>query len=370
MIDEIGLVVDRDDLDVGRQRVAGAQLRERVLDPGDDGGRARAGQPGDRDRDHLAARARDDHVGVLVAVAHVGDHRQRHRADRADRDRQRAQLVEVHRLGVEHDGQGLVLVPHPARGDHLVLLLDLLRELRRGQVQRGELGRPDHELDLADPAAADLDAADALDPHDRGPDDALGDLAQPPQIGLDPGRRRDVERDHGDRGRQHALHDRRRAPGELDVIDRGLARVLRGQRIGAVGEQQRQLDRAADRAGADMADPGHDRERLLERPRHLRLDEVGRQLAGLGDDDDPRELHLGVDAARQLEDRDRPERGEPQHGDPHQAGMTPQPSHERHLLVTPFAVRALSSLPVPALPLSARLWSAATSAWPSWRPST
>ena len=45
------------------------------------------------------------------------------------------------------------------------------------------------------------------------------------------------------------------------MVDRGLARVLRGQRIGAVGEQQRQLDRAADRAGADVADPGHDRER-------------------------------------------------------------------------------------------------------------
>jgi len=82
------------------------------------------------------------------------------------------------------------------------------------------------------------------------------------------------------------------------VIDRSAARVLCVQGIGVVGELQRQLGSTADRLRADVANTRHHRERLLERARDLRLDEIGRELADVSDDHHARERHLRVDAAR------------------------------------------------------------------------
>jgi hypothetical protein len=112
------------------------------------------------------------------------------------------------------------------------------------------------------------------------------------------------------------------------VVDRGLARVLRLQRIGLIGELEQQLDGASDRPRADVAHAGDHRERVLQRPRHLRLDEVGGDLADVGDHDDAREHHLGVDAARQREDRAAAERGERQHRDPDEGRVAPQRANE------------------------------------------
>ena len=66
--------------------------RPPASDAVDDVDRARPGQPRDRDRDRLAARAAHDHVGILRALDDVGDRRQRDRAGRTVRDRQRAEL--------------------------------------------------------------------------------------------------------------------------------------------------------------------------------------------------------------------------------------------------------------------------------------
>ena len=67
-----------------------------------------------------------------------------------------------------------------------------------------------------------------------------------------------------------------------------------------------------------MANARDDGELFFEGPRHARLDEIRRQLTGPRDNDDARELHLGIDAARQHEDRLRPERSERESSDPHE----------------------------------------------------
>jgi len=206
---------------------------------------------------------------------------------------------------------------------HAIRLLDLGRELARREVQGRQLIGVDLDLDLAQRAADQLDGADPGHPDERGPDDALGDVAQPPHVGRGGPGHAEVPRDHRDRGRQHALDDRRGALRQLDVIDRGLAGVLRLQRIGLVRELERELGRAADRARAHVAHPRDHRERLLERARHLRLDEIRGDLAGVRDHDDAREHHLGIDPARQDEDRVHAERCERQDRDPHERGVAP-----------------------------------------------
>ena len=123
--DERRLIVDRRPSHVGRQRVLRAQRRERILHAVDDGRRARAGQPRDRHRDDLAARARDDDVGILGAVADIGDRRQRHRPGGPFAIGSARSVSRSSRLRVEHDRQRLVLIPHAAGRDHLVLRLDL-----------------------------------------------------------------------------------------------------------------------------------------------------------------------------------------------------------------------------------------------------
>ena len=69
MIDEVGLIVDRRELDVGGQDVAGAELGDRGAHAVDDGRGAGAGQAGDRD--HLAGSAAPAQEDEKVAEKEV-----------------------------------------------------------------------------------------------------------------------------------------------------------------------------------------------------------------------------------------------------------------------------------------------------------
>ena len=67
----------------------------------------------------------------------------------------------------------------------MVLRLDRFRERRRREVQRGELDRLDLTISISrtrPPVTSTR--AHTLHANEGRPDDALGDLAQPPRIGL------------------------------------------------------------------------------------------------------------------------------------------------------------------------------------------
>ncbi len=312
----------------------GAELGNAGRDAADDRGRARTGQACDRDRDHFAGGTPHEDVRIGAAFDDLGDRGERDRAGRAGGDRDATDRVEVGRLRVDHDRQRLVLVEHAARGDELVGRGQLRGELARRDVQRGQLRRIDQDLDFAHAATLELDAADTDDAYERGPYDALRDLAQSRRFDVRTLRRRQVERDHGHRRRQHALDTGRRAVRHLDLIDRAAARVLDLQRIGLVGELQRQLGRTADRSRTHVMHAGHHGERFFERPRDTRLDELWRELAGVRDHDDTRKRHLRIDAARQREDRHRAEHRKRDRREPHDRTIGAQPADHHSGLAT------------------------------------
>ena len=176
--------------------------------------------------------------------------------------------------------------------------------------------------------------------------------------------RSEIERDHRDRGGEDALDLRDRSLRQLDVIDRRAAGVLRRERIGLVGELERELGAAADRLRADVAHARDHRQCLLERPGDLRLHEIGRELRRVRDDHHPREAHLRVDAARQRRDRVHACEREADHGEPDDRRVPAQPADD-HGVFPAGGVTAggFSAAAFPAGALSA-------SFWPSSRPST
>ena len=74
--------------------------------------------------------------------------------------------------------------------------------------------------------------------------------------------------------------------------------------------------------------PEHDADGLLDRPGDGDLDVLDRQAGRLGDDDDPREGDLGVDAAGHAEHRDDAEGGQQARGQDDQPEVRPGPGDE------------------------------------------
>ena len=86
--------------------------------------------------------------------------------------------------------------------------------------------------------------------------------------------------------------------------------VQRLDHVGVGGEVDRQLGGPADRLRPDADHAQHDADGLLDRPGDGDLDVLDRQAGRLGDDDDPREGDLGIDAAGHAEHRDDAEGGQ------------------------------------------------------------
>lgn len=215
-------------------------------------------------------------------------------------------------------------VEHAADAVEAILPRHRVGDARRRQAQLGERARPQLDLDLAHAAALELDATDPGHPGQPRPHDALGDLAQHPRIGPDqvPGR-------HRHRGRQHALDLEVDVGGQLDASQRRAAVGLAPHRGHAGRQLDGDLGGAADRPRPDAAHAGHHRERLLERARHLALEQVGREVGAVRDHHDARERHLGVDGRRQARERQRAEPGQRQRQQPDQRRLARQPADQR-----------------------------------------
>ena len=89
------------------------------------------------------------------------------------------------------------------------------------------------------------------------------------------------------------------------------------------GEVDRQLGGPPDRLRADAHHAEHDADDLLDRPGDGDLDILDGQAGRLGDDDDPREGHLGIDAAGHAEHRHDAEGGQQARGQHDQPEVRP-----------------------------------------------
>jgi len=229
----------------------------------------------------------------------------------------------------EFEGREIVLPPD-ASGPH---------------AQHGHGWRRAWQMMTATPDSATLrltHAADARDARDGRPDDELGQIAQAARVDG----AAEVERHDGERRGREALDDDvdPRREGAARLAHARLRELERAPHVGAGREQQRDLDGAADRARANALDAEHRRERHLERPPDRRLRQLGRRVAAARDDDDAREVDLGVDAARHASREQGAAHGEA-HGDhPDERAARREPvAHGATSMASPSAMPSTGS---------------------------
>ena len=194
------LVVDRGEPHAMRQRAR--DLRRRQLHRAHHFRRAGAGQARDAEQHRLTARTRHTQQAVLRALAHISDRRQPDRtAGLADRDRRRAQIIQIRGLAGRHDRQQRVRPLEPADRAQHALRAQLFGDLGHVQVQRRAALRIEDDLDLAHVAAQNLDAAHAAHARERGLDHELAQLTQAARVD----RAGQIVSQHGKRGGVQAL---------------------------------------------------------------------------------------------------------------------------------------------------------------------
>ena len=162
----------------------------------------------------------------------------------------------------------------------------------------------DLDQDLADVAPLDGDVGDVGDAADPGPQVVIGVVVQRRRVAA----AGDDERDDREDRRGLPLGDRGGARRELGAdLGHAGADVVQGlDHVGAGGEVDRSSS-AAPRTDFDRTrtTPSTMLDDLLDRPGDGHLDVLDRQAGRLGDDDDPREGDLGIDAAGHAQHRRR-----------------------------------------------------------------
>ena len=172
-----------------------------------------------------------------------------------------------------------------------------LRDRAWRQMRSGERVAAQHDLELANVAAPDLDRADPRNLDERGSHDSRCGLAQHARIDI----AGDVERQDRQLRRGDALDANFRIGRQLaaDLGDVRFDELQRAPHVRPALKLRRQLGRSADRPRANPAHPGHGRDRFFEGARRRRLHDFGRQVADVSDDHDSRKFDFGIDAAGQ-----------------------------------------------------------------------
>ena len=179
--DQSGLVVDRREPHTLRQRRR--DLRRRQLHRAHHLRRAGARQTRDAEQHGLATRTGHAQQAVLSAFAHVRDRGQPDRTARfTDRDRGRAQIIQIRRLAGRHDGQQRVRALEPTDRAQYALRAQLVGDLCHVQMQRGAALRIEDDLDFPHVAAQHFDAPDAAHARERRFDHELAQLAQAARV--------------------------------------------------------------------------------------------------------------------------------------------------------------------------------------------
>ncbi len=218
--------------------------------------------------------------------------------------------------------------PRSSRPDRLeaVLLVQAVGHVGDREVGRDQGLGIDLDDDLADVAPLDGDVGDVRDAADPRPQVVIGVVVQ---LGWVASAGDDERDDREDRGRL-PLGDRGGPLRELgaDLGHAGADVVERLDHVGPGGEVDRQLGGPAHRLGPDPDHAQDDADDLLDRPGDGHLHVLDRQAGGLGDDDDPGEGDLGIDAAGHAEHRHDPEGGQQGRGQDDQPEVGPRPGDE------------------------------------------
>ena len=211
------------------------------------------------------------------------------------------------------------------------------------EVGRHQGLRVDLDQDLADVAPLDGDVGDVRDAADPGPQVVVGVVVQRRRIAAAGDDERDDREDRGGL----PLGDRGRAGRELgaDLGHPGADVVERLDHVGARA-RSRSTSSAAPRTDFDRTrmTPRTMLDRLLDRPGDGDLDVLDRQAGRLGDDHDPREGDLGIDAAGHAEHRHDAEGRQQTRGQDDQPEVRPGQGDE----VDPAAGRSSSGSRFPA----------------------
>ncbi len=243
-------------------------------------------------------------------------------AARRDRDRDVGDALERARLRVGHHSDDLARLLDASHCAEAEARADALGDVARPEVERGGLVLVEDDLDLAHVAAEHLDARRAGHVRERGAHHVVGGLAQHTRVHV----AGHVEGDDRKRAGRHAVDDdvgvgRERA---ARLADARLDERERAPHVRVGREEERDLGRPADRLRANALHADDRREALLERARHRREEDVRRRATAPRDDDDARELDLGIDAARHLEGTGDSDRDEQRERHSHEARSSPE----------------------------------------------